>query len=224
MAAEVAASGVSFRIVRTERAGSAEESAALQGGLEQVGGVERAAAGGAGPDHGVDLVDEQDRVRQLLELRHDLLQPLFEVAAIAGSRQQGAHVERIDHGRQQHLGHVALDDLARQAFRNRGFADAGIAHIKRVVLGAAAQDLDRTVHLRTTADQRIDAAFLGLGVQIDAELLERALGLLAAALCFLRLLFFRTLGLAAFARLAGLTDAVADEGHRIEAAHDQQLQ
>jgi len=31
--------------------------------LEQVGGIQCAARGGAGADHGVDFVDEQDRVR-----------------------------------------------------------------------------------------------------------------------------------------------------------------
>ena len=66
-------------------------------GLQQVRGVHRAAAGRAGADHGVDLVDEQDRVGQLLELGDDLLQPLLEVAAIAGAGEQRAHVERVDH-------------------------------------------------------------------------------------------------------------------------------
>ncbi len=41
-------------------------------GFEQVRGVHRAAAGGAGADHRVDLVDEQHRVGQLLELGDDL--------------------------------------------------------------------------------------------------------------------------------------------------------
>ena len=41
----------------------AAELAARERGLEQVRGVERAAARGAGADHGVDLVHEQDRAR-----------------------------------------------------------------------------------------------------------------------------------------------------------------
>jgi hypothetical protein len=65
---------------------------------------------------------------------HDRLQPLLEVAAIARAGEQRAHVERVDHRGQQHFGHIALDDLAREPFRDRGFADAGIAHIKRIVL------------------------------------------------------------------------------------------
>ena len=85
--------------------------------------------------------------RQLLELGDDRLQPLLEIAAIAGAGEQRAHVERVDDRRLEHVGDVALDDLARQAFGDRGFADAGIADIERVVLRAAAQDLHRPVDL-----------------------------------------------------------------------------
>jgi hypothetical protein len=54
-----------------------------QSRLEQIGGIHRAARGSAGADHGVDLVDEQDRVRVGFELLEDLLQAFLEVAAIA---------------------------------------------------------------------------------------------------------------------------------------------
>ena len=131
--------------------------------------------GRAGADHGVDLVDEQDRVGQLLELVDDRLQPLLEIAAVAGAGEQRAHVERVDHRALEHLGDVALDDLAREAFGDRGFADAGIADVERVVLRPAAQDLHRAVDLGHAADQRIDLAGLGLLVEVDGELLERAI-------------------------------------------------
>ena len=172
--------------------------------------------GGAGADHGVDLVDEQDRVGQLLELGDDRLQPLLEIAAIAGAGEQRAHVERVDDRALEHLGDVALDDLAREAFGDGGFADAGIADVERVVLRAAAEDLHRAVDLGHAADQRIDLAGPRLLVEVDGELLERAF-LLAA---FLLGLFLRSPSGAA--RLGGrlaLADAVADVGHGIEAAH-----
>ena len=41
----------------------AAQRARLQRRLQQVGGVHGAAGGGAGADHGVDLVDEQDGAR-----------------------------------------------------------------------------------------------------------------------------------------------------------------
>ena len=49
--------------------------------LEEIRGVHGAAGCGAGADHGVDLVDEQDGVGLLLELRDHALEPLLEVAA-----------------------------------------------------------------------------------------------------------------------------------------------
>ena len=93
----------------------------------------------------------------VLDLLHHGLQALLEVAAIARAGQQRAHVEREDGGVLQHLGHLAVDDLARQAFGDGGLADAGIADEQRVVLLPAAQHLDGAQHLRLAADQRIDA-------------------------------------------------------------------
>jgi hypothetical protein len=51
--------------------------------------------------------------------------------------------------------------LLGQAFGDGGLADAGIADEQRVVLAAAAQDLDRALDLGIAADQRIDLAFCG---------------------------------------------------------------
>ena len=103
----------------------------------------------------------------------DLLQALLEIAAIARAGQQRAHVER-EHGRvREHLGHLALDDLAGQALGDRGLADAGIADEQRVVLLPAAQHLDRALHLGLAADQRIDLAVLRLLVEVDAIGVER---------------------------------------------------
>ena len=147
--------------------------AALKRGLQQVGGVHRAAGGRAGADHGVDLVDEEHRVGMFLELVDDGLQPLLEIAAIAGAGQQRAHVERVDRRLGQHVGRLAVDDLAREALGDGGLADARIAHQQRVVLAAAAEHLDAALDLVLAADQRIDVALAGLRVEIDAVLRQR---------------------------------------------------
>ena len=136
----------------------AAQRALRQRRLEQVGGVHRAARGRAGADDGVDLVDEQDRVLVLLDLLHHLLQALFEIAAIARAGEQRAHVEREDGRAGEHLRHLAADDLAREAFGDRGLADAGIADQQRVVLLPPAQHLDGALDLGLAADQRIDPA------------------------------------------------------------------
>ena len=158
--------------------GGRADAAELAGGerrLQQVRGVHRAAGGRAGADHGVDLVDEHDGVFVRLELLDDLLQPLLEIAAIARAGEQRAHVEREDRGAFQHLRHVALDDLLGEPLGDRGLADAGIADIERVVLGAAAEHLDGAAQLRLAADQRIDLARARLRVEIDAPGVQGAL-------------------------------------------------
>ena len=187
-------------------------------GFRQVGGVHGAARGGAGTDHGVDLVDEQDRARIVLDLLHHRLQALLEVAAIARAGQQRAHVEREDGGVQQNLGHLALDDLAGEPFRDRGLADAGIADEQRVVLLAPAQHLDGAQHLGLAPDQRIDLALARLPVEVDAIGVERVLaGLPLLALD--RLVLVDAAHVARLRHAGPLGDAVADVLHRVEAGH-----
>ena len=149
--------------------------------LQQVRRVHGAARRRAGADDGVDLVDEQDRARIVLELLHDGLQPLLEVAAIARAGEQRAHVEREDRRVLQHLGHLALDDLAGEALGDGGLADAGIADEQRVVLLPAAEHLDGAQHLLLAADQRIDLAVARLLVEVDAIGVERVLARLACS-------------------------------------------
>ena len=155
------------------RGADAAEHARLQRRLQEVRRIHCAARSRARADHGMDLVDEQDRAGIGLDFLHDGLQPLFEIAAIARSGEQRAHVER-EHGCvRQHLRHLAAHDFARQAFSDRGLADAGVADIERVVLGPAAKHLDRPLDFLVAPDQRIDAAILGLLVEIDAIRLKR---------------------------------------------------
>ena len=86
----------------------------------------------------------------------------------------------------QHIGNVALDDLAGEPFRDRGLPDTGIADVEWVVLRAAAQDLDGPVDLGDPPDQRVDLAQIGLLVEVDGELRERAFLLAPALLAFPR--------------------------------------
>jgi hypothetical protein len=128
-----------------------------------------------------------------------------------------AHVERVDLRLGEDLGHVALGDAPCQAFRNRGLADAGLAHEQRVVLAPAAQDLDDALDLVFAADQRIDLAVLGELVEVLRELLERRclLVALAAALFAFTLRRFAA-ALDGFGRIA-LLDAVGNEIDHVQA-------
>src|SRR5690606_14761055 len=114
-------------------------------------------------------------------------------------------------------------DALGQPFGDRRLADAGVADIERVVLGAAAQNLDRAVDLAFAADQRVDLAGARLGVQVDAIGGQRVLLLLAPFLALAALLGGAfLLGSARRARLGvarPLGDAVADVVDRVVAVH-----
>src|SRR5207302_699107 len=105
----------------------------------------------------------------------------------------------------------------RQAFGDRGLADAGVADEQRIVLLAPAQYLDGAVDLGLAADQRIDLAVARLLVEVDAIGLERiALFLVVVA----RLGVGLVLGAAhrpRFGEPGPLGDAVADVVHRVVA-------
>ena len=106
-----------------ERGGADDPDVAfLEDGLHHVRKIEGAPAGGARAHHGVDLVDEEDRLRTLLEGRDHLLETLLEVAAIAGAREHGAGVEGEDLGALQELGRVVLEQGLGEAVDDRGLA------------------------------------------------------------------------------------------------------
>src|SRR5688500_9619603 len=73
--------------------------------LEDRGRLDRA-FGGAGADERVDLVDEQDDVAAGLDLLEDLLQALFEIAAVARTGDERTEVERVELLVAQRVGHV----------------------------------------------------------------------------------------------------------------------
>ena len=194
------------------------DDAAGKCGLEQIRGVHRSAAGGAGADDGVDLVDEEDRPGLRFELGQHRLQSLLEIAAVARSGEQRAHVEGIDRRVREHLGNLALHDPARQPLGDGGFADPGVADIKRVVFRAPTQDLDRALDLRLAPDQRVDAAAFCLFVQIDTVGVERVVAALLR-LVGAALVLVRPLDSPGFRASRRLGDAVRDVVDRIEPGH-----
>jgi len=150
--------------------------ASCECGLEYVGGVDRAFRG-AGADQCVQLIDEQHDLAARADLVKDLLESLLKLAAVLRAGDQGAHVKGEHALVLQRLGHVAQVDLLGEAFRDRGLADAGLADESRVVLRAAAEDLDHALDLHLPTDDRVElVAACELG-QVATELVEqRSLG------------------------------------------------
>ena len=105
--------------------------------LEDAGRVD-GTLGSTCADERVQLVDEQDDVAAGPDLLEHLLEPLLEVAPVAGAGHEGTEVEGVELLVVQGLGHVVGHDLLGEALDDRGLADAGLADEHRVVLGAAA--------------------------------------------------------------------------------------
>ena len=62
-----------------------------------------------------------------------------------------------------------VSDALGEAFHDGGFPNAGLADQHRIVLGAAAEDLDDAVDFPLTSDQRIELAIHGSLGQIARE-------------------------------------------------------
>ena len=126
--------------------------------LQQVGGVHRA-LGRARADDRVQLVDEQDDLAVgVLDLLEDGLEPLLELAAELGARDQRAEVERDDALVLEALGHVAAHDALGEPLDDGRLADARLADQHRVVLRPTGQDLDDAADLLVAADDRVELA------------------------------------------------------------------
>ena len=151
----------------------AAQLAAGQGRLEQVGRVHRP-VGLARADDQVQLVDEEDDPSLGLgDVLENGLEPLFELAAELGARDQCAHVQRDQLAVLQALGDVAGDDPLGQALDDGRLADAGLADQDRVVLGPAGEHLDHAADLGVAADDRVHLALAGQLDQVAAVPLER---------------------------------------------------
>ena len=120
----------------------------------------------------MDLVDEEDDVAPGPDLLQDLLQALFEVAAIAGTGHEGTEVERVELAVVEGLGNLVGDDSLGQTFDDGGLADAGLSDQDRVVLGAAGEDLHDPLDLAGPPDDRVELALPGHLREVATELVE----------------------------------------------------
>ena len=141
-------------IVIQRRRADRLELAACEGWLEDVGRVD-GAFGSAGAYEHVQLVDKQHAVARALDLFHDLLQALLELAAILGASDQGANVERQQSLALQRFGHITRGDVLSQALDDRRLAHAGLADQDRVVLGSAGKNLHHSLDFFRAANHRI---------------------------------------------------------------------
>ena len=141
--------------------------ATRQGRLEDVGGIYRAFRR-ASPDQGMQFVNEQDRVA-VFDLGDDFFQPLLELAAIFGARDERPDVQLQDALANQRLRHFAGDDTLGQAFNDGRLANTRFADQGGIVLAAPRQDLDHALDFFLAPDHRIEFAGGGSGSQVGAQ-------------------------------------------------------
>src|ERR1019366_1544530 len=146
---------------------------ARQRRLEDVGRVERPLSR-TRTHQRVQFVDEDDGVLIFHQLFHDGLEALFELAAVLGASHDERQVQAEHALVGQESRYLAVSDALRKALDDGRLAHAGLADQHRVVLGAAAEDLDDAFKLAIAADEGIKlAVHCGLG-EVTAELRQQA--------------------------------------------------
>ena len=143
------------------RRANALERAGAQAGLEQVGGIQRAPRCSTRAYEGVDFVNEQNGIRLVFKRFQDAFEPLLEISTVLCSSQQGAHVERVNHGVGKNFGHILLGNAPCQALGNGGLANPRLANQQRVVFAPATQNLDHPLDFVLATNQRIYLAIAG---------------------------------------------------------------
>ena len=170
-------------LVERRRADALDLTAA-QRRLEHVADASMAPSAPPAPDQRVQLVDEQDHVLGPADLVHDRFDPLLELPAVLRAGHHHGQVEHDDPAVVQDVGHVAADHHLGQPLDDGRLAHAGLAQEHRVVLLAAAEDLNHPLDLVLAADDRVELPLLGQLGQIAAKTVQGgrlALALVAAA-------------------------------------------
>ena len=117
----------------------------------------------------MDFVDEEDRLLLFLELGEYPLHALLEVASEACPGDDRPHVEGIDLHVPELFRGPALGDELGEALGDRRLPHARLADVDRVVLEAAAENLDRPFEDLLPTDERIHLAGLRTGGQFRRE-------------------------------------------------------
>ena len=128
---------------------------------------------GASANQRVQLINKENCVARGAQLFKHLLQSLFKLAAILCSSNERTHVQRDDALIEEWCRDIALDDALGEAFGDRGLPYARLADQCRIVLGSACKDLDDSLNLAFTTNDRIKASGASRLGEVNAERVKR---------------------------------------------------
>src|SRR5262249_54397678 len=106
-------------------------------------------------DQRMQLVDEQDRGLGSPHLVHHRLDALFELTAVLGAGDHHGQIEDDDAAVAEQVGDAAIDDRLSETPRHGRLAYPGLSQKYRVVLLTTAEDLDDTLDLICSANDRV---------------------------------------------------------------------
>src|ERR1043166_6219530 len=118
----------------------------------------------------MQLIDEDNVLRILDQLPHDLFQAFFELSAILGTGNDQADIERKNSFVLEERRYVATDDSLRETFNDSRLANTRFAYQNRIVFRAATENLNYPLDLVIAADQRIEPIVRGILSKISREL------------------------------------------------------
>ena len=150
--------------------------------LQDVTSVHRS-LGSAGAHDGMKLVDEEDNLAvRLGHLFYHALQAVLKLTAILCACYQGRHVKLNKLFVAQGAWNVARNNTLCQAFHDCGLTNTRFANKNRIVLGAAAQNLNGTTNLFDAANNWIKLSLTSKVSHVATVLLQS----LKLRLCVLR--------------------------------------
>ena len=127
----------------------------------------------------MEFVDKEDHgIAHALEFHDEPLHAFLELTAVLGTGDHRRHVKRNHALVREQVGNLLLHNLLRKAFDNRGLANAGFTDERRVVLLAAAEDLDKAFNFSFAPDNRVEFSRTRHRREVATEVVEnRGLGL-----------------------------------------------
>ena len=167
-----------FAVLVQRRCTDAAQLTAREERFQQIARIHRALCR-TRADNRMHLVDkEQYLALGLCDLIQHTLETFLELAAELRTRDQCAHVKRVESLVLQRLGHIPRHDTAGKPLDNRRLADARLTDEHRVILRTARENFNRAANLLVASDHGVELVRTRRRCQIAPVFLKGLIALL----------------------------------------------